>query len=71
MKYFTCIWEDWWYTGSHRHNQTKKTIVQAKDIHAVMLSPIGETCRYVFEGIVLSIGENFDESTVVVIADEN
>jgi hypothetical protein len=36
-----------------------------------MLSPIGERCRYVFEGIVLSIGENFDESTVVVIADEN
>jgi flagellar biosynthesis/type III secretory pathway ATPase len=71
MKYFTCIWEDRWYSGSHHHCLAKKTIIQAKDIHAVMLSPIGERCRYVFEGIVLSIGENFDESTVVVIADEN
>jgi len=69
MNYFTCIWEDCWMTGSHRHCITKKTIVQAKDIHAVMLSPIGETCHYVFEGIVLSIGESFNESSVFVIAD--
>ena len=71
MKYFTCIWEDRWYSGSHHHCLTKKTIVQAKDIHAVMLSSIGERCRFVFEGIVLSIGENFDESSVLVIAGED
>ena len=71
MNYFTCIWEDRWESGSHHHCLTKKTIIQAKDIHAVMLSPIGERCCYVFEGIVLSIGENLDESSVLVIADEN
>jgi hypothetical protein len=70
-KYFTCIWEDRWQCGSRHHCLTKKTIVKARDIHSVMKSDIGERCCYVFEGIVLSIGENFDESLVEVIFNSN
>jgi hypothetical protein len=71
FKYFTCIWEDRWQCGSHHHCLTKKTIVKARDIHSVMKSAIGERCCYVFEGVVLSIGENFDESLVEVIFNSN
>lgn len=69
MKY-TVIWEDRWRTGSLHHCMAKKSFVEADSIEDVM-KEYGEHARWIFEGHLLSIGEEFDQSMVDVIVSDN
>lgn len=66
MKKYTVIWEDRWVSGSLHHCLTKRTWVEADNIHDVMVK-YGEYARYIFEGHHCSIGEVFDQEKVDVI----
>ena len=65
MKY-TVIWEDRWQRGSHHHCITKKTWVEADDIHSLMRE-YGEYARFIFEGHQLSIGEELEEDKIEIV----
>jgi hypothetical protein len=65
MKY-TVIWEDRWQSGSHHHCITKKTWVEANSIEDLM-KEYGDYARFIFEGHILTLGEEFNQELVDVI----
>ena len=66
MQKYTIIWEDRWVTGSHHHCTTKKSWVEAESVEALMRE-YGDYVRYIFEGHLLTLGEEFDQSRVEII----
>lgn len=64
MNYYTAIWEKRWQNGSHHHCLTKKTIFKADSPHQIMNSEYGDAIVYLFEGVVLTLGETFKEEDV-------
>ncbi len=64
MNYYTAIWEKRWQSGSHHHCLTKKTIFKAESPHQIMNSEYGDSIVYLFEGVVLTLGETFKEEDV-------
>ena len=65
MKY-TIIWEDRWQSGSHHHSITKKTWVEANSIQDLMRE-YGDYARFIFEGHIPTLGEDFNQELVDVI----
>lgn len=66
MQKYTVIWEDRWMRGSHHHCITKRTWVEAENIHDVMVE-YGEYARFIFEGHQLSIGEELRPEEIDII----
>jgi hypothetical protein len=66
MNKYTVIWEDRWQSGSHHHCSTKKTWVEADSIEKLMKA-YGDYARFIFEGHVLTLGEEFDQDLVDVL----
>jgi len=71
MKKYTVIWEDRWQSGSHWHCITKKEWVEAESIHDVMRSKYGEYARFIFEGHLCSLGEEFRMNDVICLSPKN
>ena len=63
MNKYTVIWEDRWQCGSHRHCITKKTWVNSPSIEDLM-DQYGDCAVFIFEGHILSLGEEFQEYKV-------
>jgi hypothetical protein len=66
MNKYTVIWEDRWQSGSHHHCITMRTWVEADSIEKLM-KEYGEFSRFIFEGHVVTLGEEFDQDLVDVL----
>lgn len=66
MLKYTVIWEDRWQTGSHWHCLARKSWVECESIDALM-EVYGKQARYIFEGHILTLGEEFDPERVDII----
>jgi hypothetical protein len=66
MQKYTIIWEDRWQSGSHHHCITKKTWVECNSIEDLMRE-YSDYARFIFEGHILTLGEEFDQILVDTI----
>lgn len=66
MNKYTVIWEDRWQSGSHHHCITRKIWVEANSVEHLM-GKYGDYARFIFEGHILTLGEEFNQELVDVL----
>jgi hypothetical protein len=66
MNKYTVIWEKRWQSGSYHHRVTMRTWVEADSIEKLM-KEYGGYARFIFEGHILTLGEEFNQKLVDVI----